>query len=78
MQTTPSDLNATGHGLSLSGDPACCKLKAEGVFDCVQCIQKSFIQLENWPTREKNAALLILRYLEGREEEGVELGQLKV
>lgn len=67
-----------GHGLSISGDPACCKLGSEGIYDCTQCIHESYLRLNDWPERRKNIAFQILQRLEHEEEKGIEIGQLKV
>lgn len=77
-QTDAGNVDAAGHGFSISGDPACCKYQTTGIFDCLQCIENSVAQIGNWPTDDQEAALIVLDYLENQKEVGMDLGELKV
>lgn len=70
--------DASGHGTSISGERACCKIYSNGVVNCLKCIESAYTQLGDWTDDDKLVASAILQHVEDRTVSGVRIEELKV
>lgn len=70
--------DASGHGASISGERACCKIYSNDVVNCIKCIESAYTHLDDWSDNDKLVASAILRHVEDQTVSGVRIEELKV
>lgn len=69
---------ASDHGTTVLGEPACCKLRSDGVIDCLRCVEDGRAQMNDWSNRDQLIANSIVELVENHEKRGIRVEDLRV